>query len=205
MLFFKVGILSCSFTPHIHLTILISARWSATSISFLANQVTVSLSCNILLRTQLLYNLPLTFNDVTLLVLCIYEQINKLIDWLIQESHYLHVSCRACPISRSSFTARRPWFLRQSRFVAISWHRPWNAPTTSHNSLISFAAVRISKIPPTSVDSTTYSGPKSQIVLLGFLLKILPSARGIFLLTLKHYHAAHWFVSLMHLVGILFV
>ena len=30
-----LGILSFSFTPHIHLTILISARWSATSFSFL--------------------------------------------------------------------------------------------------------------------------------------------------------------------------
>ena len=46
-----------SLMPHIHLTILISARWSATSFSFLAGQV--SLPCNILLRTQLLYNLPL--------------------------------------------------------------------------------------------------------------------------------------------------
>ena len=57
-----------SFTlmPHIHLTILISALWSATSFSFLTGQV--SLPCNILLRTQLLYNLPLTFNDISLLV-----------------------------------------------------------------------------------------------------------------------------------------
>ena len=45
-----LGILSCSFTPHIHLTILISARWSATSFSFLTGQV--SLPCNILLHTQ---------------------------------------------------------------------------------------------------------------------------------------------------------
>ena len=44
-----------NFTPHIHLTILISALWSATSFSFLTGQV--SLPCNILLRTQLLYNL----------------------------------------------------------------------------------------------------------------------------------------------------
>jgi len=52
--------------PHIHLTILISARWSATSFSFLTSQV--SLPCNILLRTQLLYNLPITINDMSLLV-----------------------------------------------------------------------------------------------------------------------------------------
>jgi len=32
-----LGILSCSFTSHIHLTILISARWSATSFSFLTS------------------------------------------------------------------------------------------------------------------------------------------------------------------------
>jgi len=37
-----LGILSCSFTPHIHLTILISAHWSATSFSFLMGQVSLS-------------------------------------------------------------------------------------------------------------------------------------------------------------------
>jgi len=36
-----LGILSCRFTPHIHLTILISARWSATSFSFLMGQVSL--------------------------------------------------------------------------------------------------------------------------------------------------------------------
>jgi len=50
--------LSCSLMPHIHLTILISPHWSATSFSFLMGQV--SLPCNILFRTQLLYSLPLT-------------------------------------------------------------------------------------------------------------------------------------------------
>jgi len=49
--------------PHIHLTILISARWSATSFSFLPDKV--SLPCNILLRTQLLYNLPVTTHTHT--------------------------------------------------------------------------------------------------------------------------------------------
>jgi len=52
--------------PHIHLTILISACWSANSFSFLTGQV--SFPCNILLRTQPPYNLPLTFNDICLLV-----------------------------------------------------------------------------------------------------------------------------------------
>jgi len=55
-----LGILSCSFTPHIHLTILVFSRLSATSFSFLMGQV--SLPCNILLHTQPLYN------DISLLV-----------------------------------------------------------------------------------------------------------------------------------------
>jgi len=54
------GTLPFSLTPHIHLTILISAYWCATSFSFLMGQVWVP--GNILLRTQLLYNLPLTIN-----------------------------------------------------------------------------------------------------------------------------------------------
>jgi len=61
-----LGILSCSLMPHIHLTILISAGWNATSFAFLMGQV--SLSCSILLCTQLLYNLPLAINDISLLV-----------------------------------------------------------------------------------------------------------------------------------------
>ena len=52
-----LGTLSLTLTLHIHLTILISDRWSATSFSFLTGQV--SLPCSILLRTQLLYSLPL--------------------------------------------------------------------------------------------------------------------------------------------------
>ena len=58
--------LSFSLTPHIHLTIVISACWSATTFSFLTGQV--SLPCNMLLRTQLLYNLPLIIKDASLLV-----------------------------------------------------------------------------------------------------------------------------------------
>jgi len=49
-----------------HLTILISVCWSATSFSFLTGQV--SLPCCILLRTQLLYSLPLLINDISLLL-----------------------------------------------------------------------------------------------------------------------------------------
>ena len=43
-----LGILSCSFMPLIHLTILIPAHWGATSFSFLTGQA--SLPCNILLN-----------------------------------------------------------------------------------------------------------------------------------------------------------
>ena len=63
---FLLGNLSFSLTPHIHLSILISARWSVTLFFFLTGQV--SFPCNILLRKQLLYNLPLIINDTSLLV-----------------------------------------------------------------------------------------------------------------------------------------
>jgi len=53
-------------TSNIHLTILISARRSATTFSFLTGQV--SFSCNILFRTQLPYFLPLIIINVSLLV-----------------------------------------------------------------------------------------------------------------------------------------
>jgi len=43
-----------SLTPHVHLTILISAHWIATSFSFLTGQD--SLPCNILLCSQLLFH-----------------------------------------------------------------------------------------------------------------------------------------------------
>ena len=63
-LFFNplLGTLPHSLMPYINLTILISARWSATSFSFLMGQI--SLPCNTLLRTQLLCNLPLSNNDI---------------------------------------------------------------------------------------------------------------------------------------------
>jgi len=64
-------ILVCLSTLYLELSpvlnaILISAHWCATSFSFLMGQVL--LPCNILLRTQLLYSLPLTVNDISLLV-----------------------------------------------------------------------------------------------------------------------------------------
>jgi len=49
-------LLCCSLSSHIYLTIFSTASWSATSFSFLTGQV--ALPCNILLCTQLLYNLP---------------------------------------------------------------------------------------------------------------------------------------------------
>jgi len=55
-----LGTQSFNLMPHIHLTILISACWIATSFSFLKGQV--SLPCIILLCSQLLYNLPLTIH-----------------------------------------------------------------------------------------------------------------------------------------------
>ena len=61
-----LGSLSFNLTPHIHLTILISARWSTTTFSFLTGQV--SLPCKMLLHTQLLYILPLIIKDTSLLV-----------------------------------------------------------------------------------------------------------------------------------------
>jgi len=61
-----LGIISFTCTSHIHLTILTSARWSATSFSLLTGQV--SLPCNTLLHTQLLYSLPLLINGISLLV-----------------------------------------------------------------------------------------------------------------------------------------
>ena len=45
-----LGSLPFSLTPHIHLTILISARWSATTFSYLTGQV--SLPCNMLHTTS---------------------------------------------------------------------------------------------------------------------------------------------------------
>jgi len=56
----------CTSSVHIHLTILISARWSTALFSFLTGQV--SLPCSILLRTPLLYSLPLLISDISLLL-----------------------------------------------------------------------------------------------------------------------------------------
>ena len=86
-------ILSCSFTPHIHLTILISARWSATSFSFFTGQVS-KLPWNILLRIQLLYNLPLTFNDTSVVPAAWIYSIQFGFCSPLQHQHlHLHSAC----------------------------------------------------------------------------------------------------------------
>ena len=71
-----LGSVSFSLTPHIHLTILISARWSATTFSFLTGQV--SLPCNMLLLTQLLYK-PSSHNQRHVLIGKQWYQLSELI------------------------------------------------------------------------------------------------------------------------------
>jgi len=61
-----LGTLSFTLMSHIHQTMLVSDRKSATSFSVLAGQV--SLSCNILLRTQLLFSFPLIMNKMSILL-----------------------------------------------------------------------------------------------------------------------------------------
>jgi len=101
-----LGILSRSFTPHIHLTILISARWNATSLSFLTGQV--SLPCNILLHTQLLYNLPLIINDISLLVSNSTNCQNLSIHfefWALQLHQHLHLHS-TCHLNNKTYPLR---------------------------------------------------------------------------------------------------
>jgi len=95
-----------SFMQHIHLNILISACCNTTSFSFLTGQV--SLPCNILLRTQLLYNLPLTINDISLLVsngtncLNLFHRIRILVS-TAASAYRLHSAChlnnKTCPLT----------------------------------------------------------------------------------------------------------
>ena len=63
-----LGNLSFTLMQHIHLTILISASWSAIWFSFITGQVLLPCRCSILFRTQLLHNLPLIINDTSLSV-----------------------------------------------------------------------------------------------------------------------------------------
>ena len=64
-----LGILSCSFVPYIRLTIIISARWSATSFSFLMGQV--SFHATYYFAHNRCTNLPLTFSEISLLIITI--------------------------------------------------------------------------------------------------------------------------------------
>jgi len=50
---YLLGTLSCNFTPHIHLAILISALWSATSFSFLTEWLGIGDIISILLQNRL--------------------------------------------------------------------------------------------------------------------------------------------------------
>jgi len=58
--------LNSTLASHIHLTIVVSDLCSATSFSFLTGQI--SLPCNLLLHTQLLYSLTVIINDISLLI-----------------------------------------------------------------------------------------------------------------------------------------
>jgi len=91
--------LSFSLTPHIHLTIFISARCSTISFSFLTGQV--SLPCSILLHTQLLYSFPLPIKDVSLLVPATSINSIQLEFWPSQLHQHLHRHSPCHPNSRT--------------------------------------------------------------------------------------------------------
>jgi len=92
-----LGTLSYSLMPHIHLTILISARWSATSFSFLTGQI--SLLCNILVCKQLLYNLPPTISGTNCLHL--FHPIRILVSTAASASlSTLNMSPKSCAIAK---------------------------------------------------------------------------------------------------------
>ena len=89
--------LSFTVTSHIYLTILIHARWSATSFSFLTSQA--SLLCSILLHTRLLYSLPLLISDISLFVdRDKIDQWNVSCEcvWSCSEAGEAAVGCRCC-------------------------------------------------------------------------------------------------------------
>jgi len=143
---------------HIHLTILISARWSATTFSFLTGQV--SLPCNMLLHTQLLYNLPLIINDTSLLVssgtnclnlfrpmLGLLHQFYRVLDNIVQNSllpflrKFLALAEHLSRGSNSSLS-NETWPVRKENEVALqrTEMRSWKMPppvtqslNTSHN------------------------------------------------------------------------
>jgi len=88
-----LGTLSFTLTLHIHLTNLICARWSATSLSSLTGQV--SLPCSILLCTLLLlYSLPFLINDVSVLISNGNKGRNRKIIWNLKISDVIQNSKR---------------------------------------------------------------------------------------------------------------
>ena len=91
-----LGTLSFTLTSHIHLTILISALWSATSFSFITGQI--SLSCNKSLGTQLLYSLPLIINDI------LVSNGNKLPEFIPSNSNSGLYSCISISIHTQHVT-----------------------------------------------------------------------------------------------------
>jgi len=98
-------VLCFTLTSHIHLMILIDARWSATAFSFPTGQI--SLPCNILLYTQQLYNITLTMNDISLLVnngnncLYLFHPIWILVPQLYEHLHVLST----CHLNNETY----PW------------------------------------------------------------------------------------------------
>ena len=61
-----LGTVSYTLVSHIHLTSLTAALLSATSFSFLTGQISVP--CNIVHRTHLLFSLPVIISDISILV-----------------------------------------------------------------------------------------------------------------------------------------
>ena len=116
--------------PHIHLTILTSARWSANSFSFLTGQV--SLSCNTLLCTQPLCNLPLTFNDISLLVSSGTNCLNLFAFCSPQMHQHLHEHS-TCHLNNKTYplTPDLHW-LQYLIYICASRTSYWNH-TTSNN------------------------------------------------------------------------
>jgi len=132
--------LSFTLTSHIYLTILISARWSATSFSFLTGQV--SLLCSILLCTQLVYSLPLLINDISLdasphlfvvwltknpVILCA----TKLPSHLYKQSSFLAsvVYLSMYRICKPYNNRRQPFYGPLSRTTRVSLYQKKHPPT----------------------------------------------------------------------------
>jgi len=110
---YLLGNLSFSLVPHIHLTILISARWSATTFSFLPGQV--SLPCNILLRRCVDVNGLITHKQ-----LMAHRSAGLKHVWRLTAVH-------KSPSSRYKHTQTPSWIFKiwkfQTNKVNCSWNR----------------------------------------------------------------------------------